>query len=330
MKSFTLSGGIEMPVLGIGTWLHGDTGNQMRDAVVQAVEMGYRHIDCAYIYLNEPKMGEAFATIFEKGLAKREELFITGKLWGTEHAKDRVEASCRKSLADCQLDYFDLYLIHWPTGFISKNGNLPKNEDGSMAFSGVSIEETWLAMEDLVKKGLTKAIGISNFNSEQITRLMKIGSMKPVVLQVESNPRFQNEAIRRFCVKHGIQMVGYSPFGSPDLPWGKTLPHILVEPILKRIAEEVNKSTAQVVLKYQLQRGVAPIPKSIHPHELEANLDIEDDWDLTPEQCKEIDTLETGERKIVPVTKLPDGTLKLRDGEDVNYPFHYVEPLLEE
>jgi len=318
-----------MPVLGIGTWLHGDTGNQMRDAVVQAVEMGYRHIDCAYIYLNESKMGEAFATIFERGLASREEMFITGKLWGTEHAKDRVEAHCRKSLADCQLDYFDLYLIHWPTGFIADNGNLPKRDNGDMAFSGVSIEETWLAMEQLVKKGLTKAIGVSNFNSEQIKTLMKVGSMKPVVLQVESNPRFQNEAVRRFCLTQGIQMVGYSPFGSPDLPWGKKLAHILVEPILEKIAKEVNKSTAQVVLKYQLQRGIVVIPKSIFPNELEANMDIEG-WELTPEQCKDIDTLETGERKIVPVNKLPDETFELRDGDDINYPFHYVEPLIED
>lgn len=315
-----------MPELGIGTWLHGDTGNQMRDAVVQAVEMGYRHIDCAYIYLNEPKMGEAFSTIFERGLAKREDLFITGKLWGTEHAKDRVEAACRKSLADCQLDYFDLYLIHWPSGMIPDNGNLPKDKDGKIAFSGVSIEECWLAMEDLVKKGLTRAIGVSNFNTKQLTQLMKIGSMKPVVLQVESNPRFQNEAIRKFCVKYGIQMVGYSPFGSPDLPWGKPLPHILVDPILERIAKEVNKSTAKVVLKYQLMRGICPIPKSIIPHELEANLELtQEDWQLTEQQIKDIDSLETGERKIVPVNKLPDGTFELRDIACPNYPFTFDE-----
>eukprot|EP00088_Acartia_fossae_P066279 TRINITY_DN8209_c0_g1_i2.p1 TRINITY_DN8209_c0_g1~~TRINITY_DN8209_c0_g1_i2.p1 ORF type:complete len:330 (+),score=85.41 TRINITY_DN8209_c0_g1_i2:35-1024(+) len=329
MKSFTLSGGIEMPVLGIGTWFHGDTGNQMRDAVVQAVDMGYRHIDCAYIYLNEKKMGEAFSTIFEKGEVKREDLFITGKLWGTEHAKDRVEAACRSSLKDCQLDYFDLYLIHWPTGFIPDNGNLPKRENGQLAFSGVTIEECWLAMEDLVKKGLTRAIGLSNFNTEQITRLMKIGSMKPVVLQVESNPRFQNDALRKYCKKHGIQMVGYSPFGSPDLPWGRPLPHILVDPTLVRIAKEVGKSTAQVVLKWQLTRGVAVIPKSIITSELQNNLEI-DGWELTPEQCKEIEGLETGERKIIPINTLPDGTKELRDGTDENYPFRFTETFDEE
>jgi len=326
MRNFTLNTGAEMPALGIGTWQHNDTGNQMRDAVVQAVEMGYRHIDCAHIYLNEEKMGESFTTIFERGLAKREELFITGKLWGTDHAKSRVEAACRNSLAKSKLEYYDLYLIHWPTGFVHGHGNLPKLENGKMAFSGISIEETWLAMEDLVKKGLTKAIGLSNFNSKQIRRLMEIGSIKPAVLQIESNPRFNNEAIRRFCAKNDIQLVAYSPFGSPDLPWGRPLPHILVDPVIKSIAHKLGKSTAQIVIRWQLQRNVAVIPKSIIPSELENNLDHEG-FQLTEEQCKMIDALETGERKIIPISTLPDGTKELRDGEDENYPFHFVEPL---
>jgi len=330
MLYHTLSNGMKMPSLGLGTWLHGDTGNQMRDAVVEAVDMGYRHIDCAYIYLNEKKIGEAFATIFEKGDVKREDLFITSKLWGTEHAGDRVEAACRSSLSDLGLEYFDLYLIHWPTGFVPDNGNLPKDEEGRLRFSGVSIEETWTAMEKLVDLGLTKAIGLSNFNSKQIRGILDTCRIPPTVLQVESNPRFNNEALRRFCKKKDITMVGYSPFGSPDLPWGEKMPHLLIDPTLVRIAAEHDKSTALICLRWQLQRGVGAIPKSIIKEELENNLEIEG-WELTPEQCKEIDGLNTGKRKIVPIVVLKDGTTELRDKGDINNPFeNFEEPLEDE
>jgi len=330
MSMLTLNNGLKMPSLGLGTWHHGDTGNQMRDAVVEAVDLGYRHIDCAYIYKNEKKIGEAFKTIFDKGDVKREDLWITSKLWGTEHAEDRVEAACRASLSDLGLEYFDLYLIHWPTGFIPDNGDLPKDEAGRLRFSGVSIQETWTAMEKLVDLGLTKAIGLSNFNSKQISGILDTCRIKPSVLQIESNPRFNNEVLRRFCKRNEITMVGYSPFGSPDLPWGEKLPHILVDPTLLRIAKEQNQSTALVCLKWQLQRGVGVIPKSIIREELVSNLQVEG-WQLTEDQCKEIDGLDIGKRKIVPIVVLKDGTIEQRDKGDINYPFeNFEEPLLDD
>jgi len=329
-SSLEIIPGLHMPTLGLGTWLHGDTGGQMRDAVVKAVELGYRHIDCAYIYLNEKDIGESFNTIFsQEGGVTRSDLFITGKLWNTEHAADRVEAACRSSLKDLGLDYFDLYLAHYPTGFVPDQGNVPRGEDGKVLYSGVSIQEMWTAMEKLVDLGLTKAIGLSNFNSKQIRKLLDEARIRPAVLQVESNPRFNNEALRRFCVKNDILMVGYSPFGSPDLPWGRKLPHILVDPTLVKIAEELGKSTAQVVLRWQVQRGVGVIPKSIFPNELSGNLLIYD-FSLTQDQCKLIDGLDIGERKIVPVVTLPDGRVQFRDQDDENFPYLYVEPMVEE
>jgi len=328
-SSFEIIPGLEMPTLGLGTWLHGDTGGQMRDAVVKAVELGYRNIDCAYIYLNEKEMGEAFTTIFNKGEVSRSDLFIASKLWCTEHAADRVEAACRASLKDLCLDYFDLYLAHYPTGFVPDKGNVPRGEDGKVLYSGVSIQEMWTAMEKLVDLGLTKAIGLSNFNSKQISSLLETARIPPTVLQVESNPRFNNEALRRFCVKNGLRMVGYSPFGSPDLPWGRKLPHILIDPTLTKIAEETGKSTAQVVLRWQVQRGVGVIPKSIFPEELSSNLVIYD-FELSPDQCKLIDGLDIGERKIVPIIKFDDGRVELRDAEDENFPFGFQETFQED
>jgi len=319
--SLKLNNGLQMPVLGLGTWHHNDSGTEMQDAVVTAIEMGYRHIDCAYIYLNEKLMGKAFSTVFDKGIVKREDLWITSKLWNTEHAAEHVEAACRSTLADLQLDYLDLYLIHWPTGFIHGEGNVPV-KDGKVLYSGVSIMEVWGAMEKLVDLGLTKAIGFSNFNSKQIGEVLEKGRIKPAVLQVESNPRFNNEALRRFCCRNDITMVAFSPFGSPDLGWGKKLPHVLVDETLTRIAKEIGKSTAQVVLRWQHQRGVGVIPKSIIPSELANNLEMWG-WELTEQQCKLIDGLETGERKINPVIA---GTDEIRDKEDINYGMDYIEP----
>jgi len=322
--------GLQMPTLGLGTWLHNDKGGEMRDAVVKAIELGYRNIDCAYIYGNEKDMGEAFTTVLNKGEVTRSELFIASKLWCTEHAADRVEAACRASLKDLCLDYFDLYLVHWPSGFAHGKGNVPRGEDGKVLFSGISLKETWEAMEKLVDLGLTKAIGMSNYNSKQLSSILSFARIPPKVLQVESNPRFNNEALRRFCVKNGIQMVAYSPFGSPDLPWGRKLPHILVDPTLVKIAEEVGKSTAQVVLRWQVQRGVGVIPKSIFTNELASNLLIYD-FELCPEQCRLIDGLEIGERKIVPIIKFEDGRPdEIRDAEDENFPFGFEETFEEE
>merc|ERR1712192_91651 len=198
------------------------------------------------------------------------EMFIASKLWNTEHAAERVEAACRKTLDDLCLDYLDLYIIHWPSGFVHGKGNVPRDEEGKMLFSGVSLEETWAAMEKLVHLGLVKAIGLSNFNSKQVLRILEVAKVRPAVLQVESNPRFANEALRRFCVRHSINMVAFSPFGSPDLPWGEKLPHNL------------------------------------------ADMEV-------------INQMETGVRKIVPLITLAGGEQKIRDIEDINFPFGFTE-----
>jgi len=320
----TLYNGFSMPMLGLGTWHHGDQA-EMTEAIKFAVQNGFRHIDCAYVYGNEKEVGVVFKDIIGEGKeVSRQDMFIAGKLWCTEHASDRVEAACRSSLADLGLEYFDLYIVHWPTGFLPGQGNVPRGEDGSVLFSGVTIEETWGAMERLVDSGLVRSIGLSNFNSRQVKKILDMARIRPAVLQVESNPRFNNECLRSFCAANSIVMVAFSPFGSPDLPWGAKLPHILADPTLKEIGARVGHSTAQVVLRWQIQRGVGVIPKSVILTELTDNLGVWG-WELSKEDMKLVDGLETGVRKIVPIIKMEDGSMQIRDEGDENYPFRFVE-----
>merc|ERR1712215_384602 len=321
-KAMSLYNGYTMPLLGLGTWHHGDQ-QEMTQAIKFAVKEGFRHIDCAYVYGNEKKVGEVFSDIIGKDV-DRCDMFIASKLWDTEHAADRVEDACRSSLADLSLLYFDLYIIHWPSGFVPGQGNVPQDEEGNVLFSGVSIEDTWAAMEKLVDIGLVRSLGLSNFNSKQIKTILDMARIRPAVLQVESNPRFNNEALRQFCADQSIAMVAFSPFGSPDLPWGAKLPHILADTTLNTIATRLGHSPAQVVLRWQLQRGVGVIPKSVILTELEDNLGVWG-WELSKSDMELINQMETGVRKIVPIIKMADGIIQIRDEADINYPFGFVE-----
>jgi len=155
-------------------------------AVEHAIDIGYKHFDCAYIYGNEKEIGTALRNKITNGTVKREDLFITSKLWNTFHRPDLVESAIKETLANLNVDYLDLYLIHWPVGYKEGDSLFPTNKDGTTAFSDVDYVDTWKAMEDVLRKGLTKNIGVSNFNSEQITRLIENATVKPVTNQVKS------------------------------------------------------------------------------------------------------------------------------------------------
>jgi len=325
-KFVKLRTGALMPTLGMGTWHHGPK-HEIHDALRYALDNGYRHIDCAKVYLNEKEVGEIFEEYIDKKIP-RKDMFIIGKLWGTDHHPKDVEKACRDSMKDLKVDYLDLYLIHWPTPF-EKDGDemWPKHEDGSFRYADeIEITETWRAMEQLVLKGLVKAIGLSNFNSKQIKEIMVNCSMAPAAIHAENNPRFNNEGLRRFCERNGIVMIAYSPFGSPDLPWGEKMPHILVDPVLKKIADKYQRSTAQIVVRWLLQRGMATIPKSVIPSELSDNLKVYE-FELTEYEVETIYTLNKNMRKIVPIVKLKSGEVVLRDGKSRHYPFTFEEPL---
>jgi len=296
--SLTLNNGLKMPILGLGTWK--SKPGQVEAAVEHALRKGYRHLDCAAIYGNEAEVG---AAIVASGVA-RSEIFITSKLWNTKHHPDDVEAACRKTLADLGVDYLDLYLMHSPVAFHRGEGSLsaargegyPRNEDGTFKFSDIHPTTTWLAMEKLVKKGLTKSIGLSSFNSEQIADVLEKGSVKPVTNQVECHPYLGQGKLFAFCKERGITITAFSPLGSPDRPWAKPgEPLLLEDPKIQAIASKHSKSTAQVLIRWQVQRGVVVIPKSVTATRIEENANIFD-FQLSSEEMKEIESFDCNGR----------------------------------
>ncbi|KAK0095045.1 hypothetical protein PV326_009349 [Microctonus aethiopoides] len=292
----TLSNGNKIPVLGLGTW-RGNAGDVFR-AVKDAIDIGYRHFDCALVYENESEVGAALKAKIDEGVVKREDLFITSKLWNTYHETKSVLTGIKKSLKNLGLDYLDLYLIHWPMA--SKEGDelFPKNPDGTKIMTDTDYLDTWKGMEEIYQLGLAKNIGISNFNSEQITRLLEHAKIKPVVNQVECHPYLNQKKLSEFCKARDIVITGYSPLGSPDRPWVKPGDPVLLDDVkLVKIAEKYGKSPAQVVIRYQIDRGHVVIPKTVTPKRLVENFGVLD-FNLTPEDIAYIDSFDVGGRLV--------------------------------
>ncbi len=330
MAFLRLNTGVQMPALGIGTWHHGgpEAKREMAEAVRVAVEdIGFRHVDCAHIYLNEAEIGDVLNDLFKREVVKRGDLFIASKLWCTHHKPEHVEEALALTLKRLRLDYLDLYYMHFPVAFEyqGQDVNLPEDDEGRIKMTEDDYVDTWKAMEALQEKGLVKAIGICNFNSLQIKRLVKESKTIPAALQIESNPRMQNDILRRLCHKMGIVKVGYSPFGSPDLPWGEKMPHLLLDETLNKIATKHKTTPARVILKWQLQRGVAVTPKSVFKNELEDNFKVLQDADLDEDDLKAVEKLERNARKLHQVKKLKNGEIVSRDEKSIFYPFKHIE-----
>lgn len=185
-------------------------------AVRDAIDAGYRHIDCAYNYLNEAEVGTGIKSKIDQGIVKREDLFVCSKLWNTFHRPDLVEPALQNSLKDLQLSYLDLYLIHFPTAFQEGGDRYPKDEQGKVVFSNVDFCDTWKAMEELVHKGLVKSIGISNFNSKQMERILACASIPPAVNQIEVHPYMSQTKLVEFCKAKNVAVTAYSPLRSQD------------------------------------------------------------------------------------------------------------------
>ncbi|CAH1797541.1 unnamed protein product, partial [Owenia fusiformis] len=270
-----LSNGAEMPMLGLGTWK--SKAGEVENAVGVAIETGYRHIDCAYCYGNENEVGAGIKKKVDDGTVKREDLFIVSKLWNAFHRPDLVRGAVDESLKSLGVKYLDLYLIHWPYGFKEGLGNLPKDEAGNVLYSDVNYLDTWKVLEELVDEGILKAIGLSNFNSVQIQDVIDNSRIKPTNLQVECHPYHNQAKLLAFCLERNITFTAYSPFASPDRPWAKPGEPLLIDdPRLKAIAEKYSKTPAQVVLRYQVQRQVVVIPKSVTPARIQSNFQIFD------------------------------------------------------
>ncbi|XP_065209896.1 1,5-anhydro-D-fructose reductase-like [Planococcus citri] len=285
-----LANGEKIPAIGLGTFRL----RQPTETVELAIDIGYRLIDCGFIHQNESEVGAAINKKIREGVVERDDLFIIGKLWNTHHKPEEVIPAIERSLSDLCLHYFDAYLMQWP--FASKKAK-DEYEYCKLDEEHTPIEDTWCAMEELVSLGYTRMLGLSNFNSDQITQVLKISSVCPVINEIEVNPYFQNRMLSLFCKSRNIQVIAYAPLGSSDAPWIDTdiHPPIIDRPVILETAEKYNKDPGQIVLRYLHQLCVIPIPRSTDCDRLHYNFNIFD-FGIDCIDHTEINTLETGIR----------------------------------
>lgn len=319
--------GQTMPLLGIGTFSGFDicekTDNVLCGAVKTALTKGYRHIDCAYAYNNEKVVGEAIHYGLNQLGIKRQDLFVVSKLWNEYHKPQDVEPALRQTLANLGLQQLDLFLMHWPFAFKRQYSHGMYPVDFTCKFE-YDVEthptNTWLAMEKLVTKGLVKSIGVSNFNSRQLQDILSRGQLKPSVNQVECHPYLNQEKLVSFCHANGIRVTAYSPLGCRDRLWavpGQT--EILQDPSLVEMSKKYHKSVAQIVLKWQMSRGIAVIPRMKCRAHIEDNLEAASyEWGLSEEDVFCINSLNKDERLYLPIVE--DGLPWCSDHP--HYPFH--------
>jgi diketogulonate reductase-like aldo/keto reductase len=272
----TLSTGASMPAIGLGTFGSDHvSAAAIAEAVKGAIFAGYRHIDCASVYANEPEIGGALADLFRRGL-RREDLWITSKLWNDRHAEADVIPSCRKSLRDLGLESLDLYLVHWPfPNFHPPGCTVESRSRDSRPYVHEDFMRTWREMEKLVDLGLVRHIGTSNMTIPKLELLLRDARIPPAVNQMELHPHFQQPELFRYVREHGIEAVGYSPIGSPNRPERDRTPEDttdIEDPAIVEIAERHGISPAVVCIKWAVQRGQTPIPQSARRANYLANL----------------------------------------------------------
>jgi len=286
-----------MPVVGYGCW---KVGTEKAAQIVEKVlGYGYRHLDSACDYGNEKEVGEGIKAAIGKNICKREDIFVTSKLWNTYHAKENVIPACQRTLSDLGLEYLDLYLIHFPislkfvpfeTRYPPEWFHDPNAEDKKMVFEDSPIHETWREMEKLVELGLVKNIGVSNFNCSLLRDLLTYAKVKPSVLQIELHPYLQQQKLVQFAKASGIVVTAFSPMGHGASYWREDFAAVK-EKVILDIAAAKKVQPGQVVLRWGVQRGCAVIPKSENDQRIRENLDVEG-FSLADEEMEKINQLE--------------------------------------
>lgn len=294
-----------MPAVGLGLWKVPKPN--AAELVRQGIAAGYRHLDAACDYGNEPEVGAGIRAALADGVCRRDELWVTSKLWNTYHARDHVRQAVERSLTDLGLDYLDLYLIHFPIAqaFVPFETRYPPGwffdpaaPKAGMRFAPVPLAETWAAMEDLVAADLVRHIGVSNYATGLLRDLLNFARIKPAVLQVELHPYLTQEKLVRFARDNGIAVTAFSPLGAHSYhAIGMADPgeSILDEPVVTAAATRLGKTPAQVLLRWGVQRGTAVVPKTARPGRLAENLAVFD-FELTQEEMAAIAGLNRNRR----------------------------------
>jgi len=271
----TLYNGAKIPVIGLGTFGSDNyDAETIAHAVKTAIIMGYRHIDCASVYGNEKEIGFALKEVIAEGIVSREELWITSKVWNDKHKQ--VVESCKQSLADLQLDYLDLYLVHWPfPNFHAPKCDVTARQPDSVPYIHTDYMKTWAQMESLIDSGLVKSIGTSNVTIPKMKLILRDCKIKPMLNEMEIHPHFQQAELFNYMIENGIEVIGYSPIGSPGRPERDKTPEDTVDmedPVIVAIAQRLGVHPAVVCLKWAVQRGQITIPFSVKTDKMFNNL----------------------------------------------------------
>jgi diketogulonate reductase-like aldo/keto reductase len=294
--------GAEIPAVGLGTFGSDRFApTEIAEAVVGAAEVGYRHFDCAAVYGNEKEIGISLQEVMGTGI-KRDELWVTSKLWNDKHAEGDVVPACKQTLQDLQLEYLDLYLIHWPFPNHHAPGVDVKSRD---PHAGPYIHEnymkTWRQMERLVEIGLVRHIGTSNMTIPKLTLLLRDAKIQPAANEMELHPHFQQPELFRFCIDNRLAPIGFAPIGSPTRPDRDRTPEDTVDiedPVIVGVSQRLNVHPAVVCVKWAVQRGQIPIPFSIYPDQYWSNLKAATTEPLTEEEMQAIAGIDKNNRLI--------------------------------
>lgn len=298
----SLNDGNSIPIIGLGTYSDPrPVPMKTYEAVKTAIEEGYRHIDGAYVYHNEHEVGEAIREKIAEGKVKREDIFYCGKLWSTYHDPEMVRPALERTLKALKLDYIDLYIIEMPMAFKPGEELYPKDENNRTIYHKSNLCATWEALEACKDAGLVKSLGVSNFNRRQLELILNKPGLKykPVTNQVECHPYFTQTKLLKFCQQHDIVIVAYSPLGTCRNPsWvNVSSPPLLKDELLTLLGKKYNKTQAQIGLRFNIQRGIVVIPKSITPERIKENFQVFD-FSLTEEEMKDIEALNKNVRFV--------------------------------